>query len=353
MTKKVAIIIPTKNRSKFIINLLKYYAEIESHHTLYISDASDSYHTNAIIPIIKSLRNDINIIHKQYPEYGRSVVDLGNSVKKILEFVEEEYVVGSGDDDYFIPNSLDKCVDFLENNLEYSSAHGYGTFLVYDDTEGKSFFKERYNINEYKAESASLRLKMYFNNYSPLFFSVQRTKIFRKAYKNFERLPISPDAFVEIMPASMSAILGNSKKLNLLYLIRGINPHRFKQNRLMNQITDSGWSNSVDIFIDTLSEEISILDGIDGKKSKAIVNQRFVDYLEKNILEQNYKNNTLSSKSIKKRILNKFKQSIPFYVKKIIKNKVVSNDYYDASGRLSKESLHYHELKSILNNTKE
>ena len=195
MNKKVAIIISTKNRSNSLINLIKYYAEIESQHTLYIGDASDPHHTNEIIPIVKSLRNDINIIYKQYPEYGRGIADLGKTVKKLLEFVEEEYVVGSGDDDYFIPKSLDKCVDYLENNSNYSSVHGYGTFIEYNETQQKSIVGGEYNLNAYKAESASERLKMFSNSPAGLFFSVHRKDIFRKSFQNVEKLPLHPSLF--------------------------------------------------------------------------------------------------------------------------------------------------------------
>ena len=61
MGKKVAIIIPTKNRPEKLIELLKYYAEIKSCHTIYIGDASDSQRINEIIPTIKSLSKYINI----------------------------------------------------------------------------------------------------------------------------------------------------------------------------------------------------------------------------------------------------------------------------------------------------
>ena len=184
----VAIIIPTKNRSNKLTELLRYYEEIKCQHKIYIGDASDSCHINEIIPVIKSLSKNINIVHKQYPEYGRSGVDVANTVVKMLEFVEEEYVVFSGDDDYFIPKSLDKCVDFLENNPDYSSAHGYGTFIIDDESDGKAKISGRYIVNDYKADLAYERFKMFSNHFSVLYFSVHRTIIFRKAYKNIEKL---------------------------------------------------------------------------------------------------------------------------------------------------------------------
>jgi hypothetical protein len=121
----------------------------------------------------------------------------------------------------------------------------------------------------------------------------------------------------------------------------------------MEKITDSGWSNSVEIFINTLSEELRVIDGIDEMESKEIVKQGFIDYLEGRI-ERYYSNKDMVSlENIKKRVLNKFKQWIPVYVKKFIRNSIPLNDYYDKSGQLSKASPYYFEFRSLLNNIKE
>ena len=114
--KKIAIIISTKNRSNKLIEMLRYYNDIKSRHKIYIGDSSDSYHINKTLPVVKSLSKNLDIKYIQYPEYNRGQSDSAKAIAKILESVEEEYSVGSGDVDYFIPDSLDKCVEFLENN---------------------------------------------------------------------------------------------------------------------------------------------------------------------------------------------------------------------------------------------
>ena len=121
---------------------------------------------NKTIPVINSLSSKINIVFRQYPEYSRGQTDNAKTVAKMLEIVEEEYSVGSGDDDYFIPKSLDKCVNFLENNQEYSSAHGYGTLLANNESEGKLIIGGRYILKDCKADSASERVKIFSKLYS-------------------------------------------------------------------------------------------------------------------------------------------------------------------------------------------
>ena len=343
--KKVAIVISTKNRSKYVIGLLRYYARIKSHHTVYIGDASDPYHIEKLIPVIKSLKNNINVIHKQYPEYCRGAIDTAITVKKLLGIIEEEFVAISGDDDFFIPRSMDNCVDFLETNPNYSSAQGSGRFIHYDEDRGTSIISGSYNINEYQGTSGAERIKMLMNNYSMLCYSVQRKEILLKTYKNMELL--TNQVFVELMPVGLSVILGKSKKLNELYIIRGIHDERDVQRPLIEKILDPQWHKSFQIYINTLSEEIRKVDGIEDIDAKEIVKQSFIDYMERSLRKIYYNNEVIPLKMISKFMLNRVKQGLPIYVKKFIKNKILLDGYYDTSG-LSKTSPYYDELTSLL-----
>ena len=131
--KSVAILIPTRNRSQFIKGLLNYYEQIGSHHPLYIGDCSDLEHFNAIRSSVDSLNEKVNVNLKHFPQYTRGIIDTCIVIQNLLNFVKEDFAVFAGDDDYFIPKSLDKCVEFLENNNEFTSVHGYGTFLIYHE----------------------------------------------------------------------------------------------------------------------------------------------------------------------------------------------------------------------------
>ncbi len=44
----------------------------------------------------------------------------------------------------------------------------------------------------------------------------------------------------------------------------------------------------------------------------------------------------------------KFKQSIPLFIKKFIRKSIFPLDYYDRTGQLSKASPYYYEFKSLL-----
>jgi len=274
------------------------------------------------------------------PEYGKGQTDNLKAVGKMLEYVEEEYAVNSGDDDYFIPKSLDKCVDFLENNPDYSSAHGNGTFLIHnkDKDKDKNIIRGNYNINSYNADSASERLKMVSNKYSVSLFSVHRTKVFKSAFRNCNLL--ENVSFTEYLPVCMSAVLGKSYKLKELYLIRGIHENRDVQKSLTEEILDPQWHKSLQIHLNTLSEEIGKIDEIDEIESIEIVKQGFSDLLKEGIKAKYSRKDTFSDK---------FRQSIPVSIKRFIRKYILPHEYYDRTGKLSKASPYYYEFKSLLN----
>ena len=68
MNKKIAIIISTKNRIKFIINLCKYYSYFGDDVVMYIGDASDLKKHNELKKKIEKFKKNlsINLIHQKH-----------------------------------------------------------------------------------------------------------------------------------------------------------------------------------------------------------------------------------------------------------------------------------------------
>jgi len=354
MIKKAAIIIPTRNRSNYLIELLNYYASVKSGHTIYIGDASDPKYLAETMPVIESLSSRIDIVHKQYPELNRGPIDNLVTINKILEFVKEEYVVWSGDDDYYIPGSLDKCVDFLENNPGYSSAHGYGSFVSYDKSAKISRINGRYDVGEYEADSASGRLKQLMNSYSVLLFSIHRKEAFCNLYRNIEML--THPLFPELTTVCLSSIQGKSKRLNELFLVRCIHDKRIHQPGLEEWFLDPDWHQSLQVYIRTLSEEIQLVDDIAQKDAVEVVKQAFSIYLKRSIKKAYCKREALSLENLNELVLQRVKMRVPLFIKKFVRNIILSFNcnqepydvYINTSGRLSKSSPYNLEFISVL-----
>ena len=114
MNEKVAILIPTINRSDFLIRQLSYYASVKSNHPIYIGDSSNKKEKLKITEFIKNLKDKLEINYSHYPN--------GNGTEVINEIslqVKENYCAYNGDDDFLIPNSLSKCARFLRDNKDF------------------------------------------------------------------------------------------------------------------------------------------------------------------------------------------------------------------------------------------
>ena len=113
----LGIIVPTMNRPDFVIRQLNYYASLNSPHTLYYSDASASENSKKIREEIDKLKNKLNIVYLVSPA-GNSI----RSVIQLLSSVRQKYVAFLGDDDYWVPDALSQCAEFLEKNPDYETA---------------------------------------------------------------------------------------------------------------------------------------------------------------------------------------------------------------------------------------
>ena len=98
----LGIIIPTLNRSDYIIRQLYYYARVNCPYTIYIGDSSDTEHFEKAVSAIGKLSHRIKVVHtKISPELVSHAV-----VKQLTDIVKEKYIAYIGDDDFFVPNSL-------------------------------------------------------------------------------------------------------------------------------------------------------------------------------------------------------------------------------------------------------
>ena len=125
MINKVAVLIPTINRSEFLIRQLRYYALTKSPHPVYVGDASDETHKRKVEECIAELGEIITVHYYHWPQHTDR-----QAYRRLSTLVEEEFCAFSGDDDFLVPDSLTKCAAFLKDNPEYSTAQGKGVLFA-------------------------------------------------------------------------------------------------------------------------------------------------------------------------------------------------------------------------------
>ena len=215
----LAIIISTKNNSKLIERIFSYYSSLNFRGTIYIGDASEEKIHNEIKKNLKKFQKKIKIKLFHFPEYNQKFL-YGQSTKKLLSFVKEEYCVKTGDDDFLIIKNVNKCINFLNDNQDYSSAFGRTRQMLISNEYNKCKFTDYFNkFQGYTNDLAIDRFSSFINNYFVLEFAVNRSEILRKVYEKID--DISENYLVEIYGCGLMSIFGKSKFIDELYLVRG------------------------------------------------------------------------------------------------------------------------------------
>lgn len=168
MIDNVTVIIPAHNRPDRLQRLLDYY-----------------HGTGAKIIVPDS---STHVFNGQYDEaevryLHRPGLHFLLKIREILPMIDTGYVLYCADDDFAVPEAIEKITEFLDRNPDYSVAQGhYLTFIP--DKNGVVFYPRyiRYFDSRVTGESATERLKGQKGIYAPLLYGVTRTDIFRRIY---------------------------------------------------------------------------------------------------------------------------------------------------------------------------
>ena len=173
--KKVAILVPTKDRLDFVIRLINYYVSINSTHTIFIGDASIESFKEQVLNASKG-KVEVYYFHWKNLSDRKTMINLAMEANSANI---SNYCAFHGDDDFFIPDSLSMCAEFLDENPEYSTAQGRAfTFELKTDSaygELKSIGKY-WDVKELNGNTSLDRLKEIASNYWVPLFSVMVLK---------------------------------------------------------------------------------------------------------------------------------------------------------------------------------
>lgn len=268
------IIIPTANRSEFLIRQLAYYAAVGCKHTIYIGDSGTAHHLERTQDAINRLNGKIRIVYVPLPGANQY-----QAIRTLAERVSDPYVAFAGDDDFLVPASLDKCAGFLDANPDYQSAHGVilsftlGTGLQY----GEFVDSARSHQRSVEHKSARLRLLDLLDTYWQVPFSVQRLAPFKAALNVAGELP--DRAFRELLAGCVSIIAGKAKELDCLYMARQSHIQLSVVNDPYDWLTSRQWLASFRVVRSCLAEELVRQDHIGIDEAQDLVKEGFWSYL--------------------------------------------------------------------------
>ena len=278
----VSVLIPTKNRPHFLLDLLNYYKARRFKGNILIGDSSSPDIFNEISDYISRNLSELNIELFHFPD-----TKPGPVIKRLLNDVVTNYIVLLSDDDFVLPNSISRCIDFLESNPEYSAAHGKGLLMNAEFRAGRLDVS---SVQDYRqavcmSDSSAGRVREIFANYAVSGYSVCRREVLIRVLNSVPDSvgPNYNNAFYdEIIQVSLTAALGKIAELDILHLIRLDHGERGSFGDFDSWMTQPSWHPSYSDFINKTALLIKEIDGVPYEDALDSANHAFSLYINSN-----------------------------------------------------------------------
>ena len=275
----ISVLIPTKDRPHFLLDLLNYYKARRFKGNILIGDSSSPDTFNEISNYISQNLSELNIELFHFPD-----TKPGQVIRRLLNDAVTKYIILLSDDDFVLPNSISRCIDFLDSNPEYSAAHGKGLIMYAEFRAGRLDVSSAQDYRQAvcKSDSAAGRMCEIFENYAVSGYSVCRREVLLRVLKS---VPDSVGSnynnafYDEIIHVALTAALGKIAELDILHLIRLDHGERGSFGDFYSWITQPSWHPSYSDFINKTALLIKEIDGVSYEDALDSANHAFSLYI--------------------------------------------------------------------------
>ncbi len=314
MLSQLSIFCLTYNRQKFVKRLIKYWQENFKESKIYILDGSEIEINKNSLNLTKS--NNIKYIHCKNKTYFERYI-------KISELLNTKYVQLVADDEIFLRSGVERCINFLEENQNYSSCTGS---VVLFDLLGKNEILgyDVYNLFSNEDIDPEKRVEKWLSFTQPnTIYGINRSNCLKKIIDQLKTLNqkefSAPENLIEDMSEIGISFLGKTKKINDLMWMRSLenpsmpfNQDKYKESRPEYFLLSQEFINKKIIFNKFIEEYLQNLDS----------NYSNIDY--KNFINHYYERLKLIRKNEKMNFVKKITNLyfIKYFLKKIIPGKI-------------------------------
>jgi len=210
ISSRLTIVIPTRNRARHCLALLRFLRANGTSYPILIADSSDSA--------------DANFIRSQCAgnaNYTSSdpTIDMWTKLAQVAVSITTPFVVMLPDDDVTFPHAINDCLVHLHAHPDFAAAHGYVLRFGIDgnDVDINNVFSFTPTI---EAPHPLYRLYYLMQRYQPFIWAVFRTEIFAAA------MQISAATrgvlFKELAFMSHAILKGKVARLPVVFAMRGM-----------------------------------------------------------------------------------------------------------------------------------
>ena len=290
----ISILIPSLNRTDILTKTIAYY-KAKFQGELIIGDSSNYKSFLNLKEKIKRFSIDIKVFHT--PELNNYATS-----NFLIKKSKYNYCIWSPDDDLVYVPFLEKAINFLERNKDYSTV--WGITMMYKRLKNKNNFKN-YFINfptskSIESDNPIKRLRDHYNFYTSVFVGVCRKSCLKIALSGTDKVSVPrskskinwdiSQSLSEMYVSSSLVLQGKTKSLNSLYWIRDIHDARYEFIPIYDVIFEDKTEKTFNFFEKRLSNLVkkSYLESENNKIRNLILSflfrKRFVDENKKILL---------------------------------------------------------------------
>ena len=278
---RCTLIIPTHNRPKYLRRILSHYNEYGNDYRIIVADSSSDQNKNSNKKYICTFSN-LDILHlSNYP----SEIYFYDKMADAASYADGKYCVVCPDDDFVTPNGINSSIHFLENNPDFTIAHGdYLCFWLQADGAGQFQFCSRpiYPHRSLTFDDARQRLEFHFSNYLPTQYAVHRTDFLKMALS--EAAKFTDDLqFGELLPSMLASIYGKTKHVVVPYVAR--EPSAQRRENLKDFIRSGTYEDKYRRFRECLATHLTGQFNLNAEDAGKVVDGAMFAYFSKNVMK--------------------------------------------------------------------
>ena len=215
--------------------------------------------------------------------------NIGDYIKKMADtsiHLKTKYVMTSDNDDFLNYKGIFKCLNFLENNIDYAFASGKTLFVRQNEKGDLNNLKYKLIIQSLSGQNLNnltgvKAIEKYLDNNIEktgyVWYSIYRSEIFKKIWNSMYTCNIRDGQINELLQTCMSFCYGKYKYINCNHYIRLSNPSQnyarsFLETLAVRLVFNAPVKDELIKFINYFAKKLDL----DKEKIHNIVKKKFV-----------------------------------------------------------------------------
>ncbi|WP_296590699.1 TIGR00180 family glycosyltransferase [Methylophaga sp.] len=280
LAQNVSIVVITHNRSKFIARMALALNKLDFGGKLIVSESSSEENFIKSQNLIKNLNLEIQITHIHTPKNKEMTISqsMNFSFQEGIKGIETDYAMLTCDDDIPIPETLEKCQKFLDEQGSYNGVNGeLPWYEINSASEKNNIFhflglKSRVKCNRtfgLEETTALGRLDQYLQNFYHTMFTVVRVTTYQNIFPPNTNEISFPHFCADYNWMFGIALTGKIKHFDEPQVVRqfhgenlGIKGENHPFPSYIESLATPSWSNDARLFKNNLTTLIMNLDTI-------------------------------------------------------------------------------------------